>query len=447
MTVHTCSYSATNRFFIVLCCSLFALSSGKVYRGFNDIAPMPISVSDMTATIVDKTEFQDQLGARVYVIGGCSGIQLCPPGEFCYCTEVTNSCNIFFIKTQTWESCPSMPLVARSRHSAVYLDGKIYLFGGRDLSDSLVHEVEIFDVASGIWLESLTWANATSDGGAFTDETSVYLIGGYDANYAPLATLTQFTPTATLPWNTDLPAMTYARGDIGVIAVPKEKNNLKAGSNYFVVGGFADDICVPLSVVETYEPATKTWTTRTSVNDRRADLALGVLQGFLFAIAGETKDETCNSTSYLPGRSIPVKDVERLEKINAVKWNYEEDIPDKRFRFVAASHQDAIYLFGGQGDLVEPVGGTPFYPVLNTTMLYVPKSIADQKELNDGEIAGIVIGCVAFAILVVVLALAYIASRKYGGYLKSAEGEEEERSRPSKGRPANGVEGIEISYA
>jgi hypothetical protein len=427
--------------FLIVLCSLFTVSSGKVYRGFNDIAPMPIAVSDMTATIIEKTEFQDQLGPRVYVIGGCSGNQLCPPGEFCYCTEVTNTCNIFFIETQSWKSCPSLPLIARCRHSATYFQGKIYLFGGRDVADAVVQEVEIFDVASGAWLESLNWKNATSDGGAFTDETSIYLIGGYDANYAPLATLTQFTPSSTI-WNTDLPPMSYARGDIGVIAVPKEKNHPTAGSYYFVIGGFADNICVPLSVVETFDPLTKLWTTHTSLHHPRADLALGVLQGLLFAIAGETKDPlTCNSTSYIPGVSIPVKDVERLEKIDDLSWNYEEDIPDNRFRFVAASYKDAIYLFGGQGDLIQPssssIDTTPYYPVQNTTMLYVPKSIADQQKLNDGEIAGIVIGCVGFLILLVFLALIYLVYRKYHGYTLSAEENEEQTSGGDNGAKTN----------
>jgi hypothetical protein len=404
----------------------------KVYRGFNDVAYMPISVSDMTATLVEKSYFDDNLGPRVFVIGGCSGNQLCPPDEFCYCPEVTNRCNVFYLDKKKWESCPSAPNV-RCRHSAVFLNGKIYLFGGRDQDDSLIQVVDIFELATNQWTSSVNWTSASSDGGAFSLEDSIYLVGGYDANYVPLATLTRFAPD-TNTWDA-LPPMVYPRGDLGVIAVPKDRKDTNKGSNYFIIGGFADNICSPLSVVETYDPDSNTWTTRTELSIGRADLALGVLDGFLFTIAGETKDTDCNSSSYLPGTSIPVNDVERLDKVDGV-WQYEEDIPADRFRFVAASYKDAIYLFGGQGNLITPETGTPYYHVLNTTMLYVPKSIADRRELNDGEIAGIVIACVIFVGSLLLFLLIYFGYQKYHGYTKPAEEEEDN----TKGKPAREIE-------
>jgi hypothetical protein len=404
----------------------------KVYRGFNDIAMMPISVSDMTATLVEQSYFNDKLGPRVYVIGGCSGNQLCPPDEFCYCPEVTNSCNVFFIDKKSWASCPSAPNV-RCRHSAAFLNGKIYLLGGRDQDDSLIQDVDVFDVASNQWTSSLTWNNASSDGGAFSHGDSIYLIGGYDADYIPLATLTRFSPETNV-WNT-LPPMTYPRGDLGAIAVPKDRKDTSKGYTYYVIGGFADDICSPLPVVETYDPDTVTWTTRVDLRLGRADMALGVLDGFLFTIAGETKDSDCNSSLYVPGTSIPVDDVERLDQVDG-EWEFEENIPADRFRFVAASYKDAIYLFGGQGKIVTPETGTPYYHVLNTTMLYVPKSIADKRELNDGEIAGIVIACVIFVGSLVLFGLVYFGYQKYRGYTKTTE----EEDGNTKGEPSKDIE-------
>lgn len=413
-------------FYFYLLFSYLTLCLSKVYRGFNDVTRMPISVSDMTATIVEQSIYNDKRGPRVYVIGGCSGNQLCPLGEFCYCTEVTNSCNIFFIESQTWTPCAPAP-TARCRHSAVYFDGKIYLFGGRDITDTLIQDVDIFYVISGQWLSAFTWFNATSDGSAFTDDISIYLVGGYDANYAPLASLTQYIPSSS-QWNYALPSMAFPRGDLGAIAVPKNYKDASLGFEYYVIGGFAYDICNPLSVVETYDSNSQTWTTRIDLNEERADMALGVLDGFLFTVAGETKDHTCDSTSYLPGISIPVNDVERLEKIDGT-WNYEENIPNNRFRFVAASYKDAIYLFGGQGDLITENTDTPYHQVLNTTMLYVPKSIADKRDLNDGEIAGIVIGCVIFVGSLIVAGILYCGYQKYRGYSKPTDDADEQKEK------------------
>lgn len=83
----------------------------------------------------------------------------------------------------------------------------------------------------------------------------------------------------------------------------------------------------------------------------RGDLAVGVMDGSIFAVGGETKnasDPTCS-------HSVPVKYVERYKDYNNT-WDEEESIPDNSFRFVGVSYNSstsiynsAIYLFGGQG--------------------------------------------------------------------------------------------------
>lgn len=418
----------------------FNIYSCKVYHGFTDVTQMPLKLSDMTATLITNS----MLGIhnlneepKVYIIGGCSKDQLCPINEYCYCPEVSNSCNIFYIKTQTWKNCSLAPR-GRCRHSATVLNGKIYLLGGRDVNDNLITEIDVYDIIKDKWLETpIIWKNASSDSGAFSYDNSIYVIGGYDSNYAPLSTLTKYTPDTNI-WNYNLPSMAYARGDLGAISVPKNNKDINAGSNIFVVGGFAYSICKPLSVVETFDPSINTWTTRSSLNSSRADMALGLIQGLLFTIAGETKDKTCDDATYAPGISIPVNYVERLESIDG-DWVYEEDIPDERFRFIAASYDDAIYLFGGQGTLKTPIGQTPYYPVLNTTILYVPKSISDRKELDDGEIAGIVIGVVAFVFLVVIAGISYLIYRKYHGYSQQTD---EDAKDPNQSK---NIEGVEVS--
>lgn len=83
----------------------------------------------------------------------------------------------------------------------------------------------------------------------------------------------------------------------------------------------------------------------------RGDLAVGVMDGSIFAVGGETKDPADATCSY----SIPIKYVERYHRAENA-WNQEESIPDDLFRFSGISYNSstnvynsAIYLFGGQG--------------------------------------------------------------------------------------------------
>ena len=70
---------------------------------------------------------------------------------------------------------------------------------------------------------------------------------------------------------------------------------------------------------------------------------------------------------------MPIKDVEVFDPSDG-SWQAEGDIPTERFRFMAASVDDTIYIFGGQGKL-QGKGNTSFYPVLNTVEAFVEKRI------------------------------------------------------------------------
>jgi hypothetical protein len=84
----------------------------------------------------------------------------------------------------------------------------------------------------------------------------------------------------------------------------------------------------------------------------------------------------------------------------------------------------AIYLFGGQGIFIPYalVDGDPnydpnitgTYPVVSTTIRYVPLTIHNKHKLNDGEIAGIVIAVVVGVGGIIFLLLSYLAYRNRG---------------------------------
>lgn len=401
------------------CNCIHPVIAKTVYRGFNDVVDMPIARSDMTATAFRGALFNDG-PPRIFVVGGCVADQLCPYNDWCFCPEITARCDAYLPDENIWVSCPDAPR-QRSRHAAVSLGGKLYLLGGRAADDSLITEIDMFDPILNIWTTlAYNWVNATSDSGAFVDEAIgdgfIYLVGGYDGNYFPMSTLQRFDPIS-LTLET-LSPMENARGDLGAITVPVHKPNvIRPPEEYYhyVIGGFGNNICEPLDVVERYDILSDAWTTIAALDLSRGDMALSFLENKLFVIGGETKQaNTCNATSFQPGVSIPVNDVERLEsRRTANAWYYEEDIPSERFRFVAAAHpiDNTIFLFGGQGairKISDSDMSDAYYPVLNTTMLYVPQSIANAEKnpLNDGEIAG----------AIVALVVVYFGFRKYRDY-------------------------------
>ncbi len=108
---------------------------------------MEYSVSDFTATYFDgsitNSEEKD-LRRSIVLIGGCSAengnewIEGDYPGY--YCTEFTDKVTAFFPENGSFQALESLP-EARTRHSAVFLDGKIYVIGGRNAEDALIPEV------------------------------------------------------------------------------------------------------------------------------------------------------------------------------------------------------------------------------------------------------------------------------------------------------------------
>ena len=100
-------------------------------------------------------------------------------------------------------------------------------------------------------------------------------------------------------------------------------------------------------------------------------------------------------------------------------WAIETSLTRDLFRFSGCTYVnstfEAIYLFGGQSTYDNV---TQSYHIQNSTLLYVPLSVAIQNygrhvhhNLNSGQIAGIVVG-VTVGVILGVVALGFFI----GGY-------------------------------
>lgn len=316
---------------------------------------MPGKRSDMTATTVDDA---------IYLVGGCALDQVWvsdPPYPEYRCggkaaNAISGSTIRYLPKSNTFDtSLPDAPR-PRYRHAAAVVDKKIYLFGGTGASGSIVDEVDVFDTLMGKWTTlTARMPNATTDLSAFAHAGKIYTLGGYDASWTALKLTQIFNPVGGSPWQKGSP-LVQGRGDAfaGVV-----------GNKAYVVGGFhhENNFESPVSSMEMLDlGAGAAWATRMSMKVTRGDKAVAVLNNILHVVGGETKNAK--------GHSVPLKDVEAYDPVGNA-WYFGGDIPTERFRFVAASHGNSIFIFGGQGYLTGEHGADGSkYPLVDTVEEY-----------------------------------------------------------------------------
>lgn len=322
---------------MMLALSFVASVQGKVMKTveWHDVPPLPIPVSDMSASTI---------GVKIYLIGGCNADQVRAPWDdtMFYCATITDKCTVFNTVTEQYNACANAPR-QRYRHAAVPIDGSIYVVGGRDDQDKIVTQIDVYNPVSDTWTTTVDWPGATSDLAAFTDGTSLFVAGGYDTNYTnAFKFLWKFDTSALSKGQLSVQTManmTQGRGDLTAVTL---------GSNAYVSGGWHhEDWCDPLKSVERYDMKKDEWTSIAALGTGRADKAMAVLHGNIFAIGGEHN----GNCAIVSGGSVPVNDVEVLDVASGA-WSVETKIPQKRFRFVAASDansEESIFIFGGQG--------------------------------------------------------------------------------------------------
>ena len=308
---------------------------------------LPTAVADVTATVLPSQNM-------IVLVGGCDGGQSCSSGPFCGCTNVTNAVQIYNPSTETWMVGPPAPS-PRFRHSAALIDSKLYILGGRDIADNVLASVDVLDVSGPVsgWTWSANVAQIPtprSDACAMvlSSPPGIYLVGGYTGTYSSLASIDIYTPGTG--WSAAAPLAT-SRGDLGCAAI-----NAQTG---YVFGGFNDNaFCAPLNSLEEYSVGSNAWQTRASLAQGRGDKAAVAVDSRLFVIGGEIKNATSDCSKY----SFPLQDVEVYDP-SSNTWSQDTPIPDKRFRFAAAHSGNAIYVFGGQGELIV---SSDSYNVLST---------------------------------------------------------------------------------
>ena len=150
-------------------------------------------------------------------------------------------------------------------------NGRLYALGGQDLSD-IARAGCIYDPTTDAWTDGAIRPQLGYAGLAALNGV-LYVVGG--ADYPLVSPGAQSLDLASNAWAARAPLPT-ARSDLAVGVL----NGL-----LFAVGGL-DAQGNALAAVEAYDPATDTWTAKTPLPIPRAGLAVAAVNGALYAVGG-----------------------------------------------------------------------------------------------------------------------------------------------------------------
>lgn len=240
----------------------------------------------------------------------------------------------------------------RYRFGAACLNSMIYVAGGFDSSaageiGASLATSDVYDVAQNVWSAGPPLAVARGDLALAAVGGTIHAFGGYDHNYAELASHEMLDPSATSPAWKDAAPMPHAKGDLQAATI---------GNKVYVPAGWNSSSTF-LSENAIYDKSTDSWSFGAPMRAPRGDGAVVALHGKLFIIGGEMwsgKTSTCDwgwGPIECAVNLIPMHGVEMYDPDDDT-WTSMSPLPASRFRFAAGAADErgaegAIFAFGG----------------------------------------------------------------------------------------------------
>jgi len=256
-------------------------------------------------------------------------------------------------------------LTARSFGAVGVLNGTLYDVGG--YTGVAVATAEAYDPASDTWraiapMPTQRWGLAAAATGGI-----LYAIGGHDGVQATSA-IEAYDPS-TNAWTAMVPMPTRRQfAPVGVV------NGL-----LYVVGGFDDNGTV-MATVEAYDPVTNSWATKASMPTPRANFAIGVVNGILYAIGG------FDGPPYDPDGRVGI--VEAYDPATDT-WAEKASMPTERQGLAVGVVNGIIYAVGGQIATFEDVATVEAFNPATNTWSTAPSMPTARQLCSVGVINGI----------------------------------------------------------
>lgn len=263
-----------------------------------------------------------QSNGLLYVAGGVSTV---------CCTE-QNTLQAYDASTNTWTTKASMP-TARAFLSVGNVNGVLYAVGGLGQA-GVLNVVEAYDPRTDTWTTKAPMPTAREELAVRVIGGTLYAVGGYAPSGArrgdnqtllPLNVVEAYNP-ATNSWSTKMPMHNAHGGPAAVVANRK----------LYVIGGIDAHNAYGGSV-EAYDPATNAWTTKAPMLTPRYDLAAGNVKGKIYAIGGWGSSGVSNAMeAYDPLANV---------------WTSKAPMPTARYGLVVRDPDQAVqalYALGGR---------------------------------------------------------------------------------------------------
>lgn len=192
------------------------------------------------------------------------------------------------LQLQRWSSMAPLPS-PRSRLTAVYHDGKVYVIGG-DTRDGVTGAVEEYDPSSNSWRARSSKPIPVRNMGAALIGGRLLVPGGYSADDEVIADLEVYDAEAD-SWESAAP-MPVPLCAYAIAAVD---------GKLYLFGGWNGSTYVASSYE--YDPLTDTWSERTSMSSARGFASAGVIEGKIYVVGGyDGQREFATVQEYDPAR-------------------------------------------------------------------------------------------------------------------------------------------------
>ena len=314
----------------------------------------------MAATAQKKYAFDgvDTLGDKIIFAGGRVRPAFAP----------TSYVETFDPKANQWSQVASMS-VARQGVGSATLDGKFYVFGGSDGTNSL-ESVEIYDSETNQWTDGPEMPETLDDSFALAVNGEILLIGGSNTGGAGYSDkILAFSPVSGV-WR-ELPSMENARA---------YSRSVLFNNELWVIGGMNDSGA--LSSVDIFDLDSLTWSVGPSLTIPKIAPIAWVSGGRIYIGGGTTGPNIFSNT---------------IERFNPAiqTWESFGNIPEYVTSKGFAILDDRIFTAGGQqsGDASSKVYAADLLPqrdlyfrsVASKTVKRGPTSIFALGDLNIAE--------------------------------------------------------------
>ncbi|MBN1294557.1 MAG: T9SS type A sorting domain-containing protein [Candidatus Latescibacteria bacterium] len=262
----------------------------------------------------------DVVNGKIYVIGGYGGSNEINERKYLSTIEEYDPV------TDTWIPKADMP-TARYGHFGGVVNGKIYAIGGAVGDYECISTVEEYDPATDTWTTKAPMPTARVYHASCSVNGKIYTVGGGTRNSGSpivLGMVEEYDP-ATDTWTTkaDIPTPRWGHS---VCAV---------NGKIYAIGGLLDWFETYTGSVEEYDPATDTWTTKTPMPATPGFHAACAVNGKIYVIGGATSRQ--NSLSCTVEEYNPATDT----------WTSKFPMPVARHDFPACTVNNKIYVLGG----------------------------------------------------------------------------------------------------